>query len=99
MAVFVFRFKNVSAEPVTIYHIEPSCECTNVSAAPLPWTIAPGKGGEMTVAVDVHGKSGSYLRTVEIDSSEGPKTLTMEIHAPEKGKQTQSPASLPAPRA
>jgi hypothetical protein len=99
-AVFIFRFTNVSPEPVTIYHLDPSCDCTNVSSAPLPWTIAPGERGEMTVAVDVRGKSGSYARTVAVDSNQGPKTLTMEIHAPEKAQQTaQEPLAGPRPGA
>jgi hypothetical protein len=82
-ALFTFALTNVSREAVTIYNVEPACECTTVKTPPLPWLLAPGKGGEIRAQVDLQGHTNSFDRAVDIESSAGPKTLTLRMVFPQ----------------
>jgi cytochrome c553 len=78
-ANFVFSFTNISASPVVILNVHPSCGCTTAKLPPLPWTIAPGTNGQIGVTVNLAGKSGTLFKTVNVSTGIGSKTLLVKI--------------------
>jgi cytochrome c553 len=81
-ADFVFSFTNISAGPVVILNVHPSCGCTTAKLPPLPWTIAPGTNGQIGVTVNLAGKSGTLYKTVNVSTSKGSKMLLVKITIP-----------------
>ena len=71
-AVVTFLVTNRSSAPVVIRDVVPSCGCSVASFPAKPWTLAPGGRGEISVATDVRGKSGSLLKTVLVQTASGP---------------------------
>jgi mono/diheme cytochrome c family protein len=78
-ARFIFSFTNISAANVVILNVHPSCGCTTAELPPVPWTIPAGSNGEIKVAVNLAGKSGTLFKTVNISTDQGSKTLTLRI--------------------
>jgi cytochrome c553 len=78
-AHFTFSFTNVSASPVVILNVHPSCGCTTAQLPPLPWTLVPGTNGQMNVTVNLAGKSGTLFKTVNVSTDKGSKTLLLKI--------------------
>jgi len=78
-ADFVFSFTNISASPVVILNVHPSCGCTTAKLPPLPWTIAPGMNGQIGVTVNLEGKNGTLFKTVNVSTDKGSKRLLVKI--------------------
>ena len=78
-AHFDFSFTNVSANPVVILNVHPSCGCTTAKLPPLPWTLAPGTNGQMNITVNLAGKSGTLFKTVNVSTDKGSKILMLKI--------------------
>ncbi|HEY3931434.1 MAG TPA: DUF1573 domain-containing protein [Verrucomicrobiae bacterium] len=78
-AHFTFSFTNISANPVVILNVHPSCGCTTAQLPTLPWTLAPGKNGHMNVTVNLAGKSGTLFKTVNVSTDKGSKMLMLKI--------------------
>ena len=73
---FTFAFTNSAPGPVAIESVRTSCGCTVAKVPPLPWTLAPGEGGEFSVVLDARGKRGTVTKSVFVNSSIGVKSLT-----------------------
>jgi hypothetical protein len=70
-----YEFTNVSAKPVVITNVQPSCGCTTPS-----WTkeaVAPGKTGQVIAEYDPANRPGIFEKTVNVfvDSSMAPIML------------------------
>jgi mono/diheme cytochrome c family protein len=78
-AHFTFSFTNASASPVVILNVHPSCGCTTAQLPPLPWTLVPGTNGQMSVTVNLAGKSGTLFKTLNISTDKGSKILMLKI--------------------
>jgi cytochrome c553 len=78
-AHFTFSFTNISANPVVILNVHPSCGCTTAQLPSLPWTLAPGTNGQMNVTVNLAGKNGKLFKTVNVSTDKGSKMLTLII--------------------
>jgi cytochrome c553 len=97
-ADFVFSFTNISASPLVILNVHPSCGCTTAKLPPLPWTIAPGTNGQIGVTVNLAGKSGTLYKTVNVSTSQGSKTLMVKITIPPPAMNVQpKPAAVTTP--
>jgi cytochrome c553 len=79
-ARFLFSFTNVTAGNVVILSVHPSCGCTTAELPPVPWTIPAGTSGQIKVAVNLAGKSGTVFKTVNVSTDKGSKTLTLRIN-------------------
>lgn len=75
MAKFEFAFTNISAAPVTIVAVTPSCSCTAVQLPPMPWKIDAGSSSNIHVNVNLAGKSGTVIKTVAFATDKGTKHL------------------------
>ncbi len=78
-AHFTFSFTNISANPVVILNVHPSCGCTTAQLPPLPWALAPGTNGQMKVTVNLVGKNGKLFKTVNVSTDKGSKMLMLII--------------------
>lgn len=78
-AHFTFSFTNISASPVVVLNVHPSCGCTTAKLPPLPWTLAPGTNGQIEVTVNLAGKSGTLYKTVDVSTDKGSKMLILKI--------------------
>jgi beta-lactamase regulating signal transducer with metallopeptidase domain len=81
-AQFVFSVTNVSQSDVTITSVVTSCGCTVAKLPAIPWVLSPNHSGEIPVAMDLRGKSGSLTKTVTLKSDKGTKTLTVTAIIP-----------------
>lgn len=81
-AQFTFSFANVSSNVVTILSVRPSCNYLAVQLPPLPWTIAPGGNGQISVTVNLDSKSGTLFGSVLVITDKGSKLLTVKITIP-----------------
>jgi len=79
-ARFIFSFTNVTAGNVVIVSVHPSCGCTTAELPPVPWTIPAGTSGQIKIAVNLAGKSGTVFKTVNVSTDKGNKTLTLRIN-------------------
>lgn len=79
-ARFIFTFTNVTALPVTIMSVHPSCGCTTAELPPTPWTIPAGSNGVIKVAVNLAGKMGTVFKSVNIATDKGKKDLMLRIN-------------------
>jgi len=79
-AYFVFGFTNVSPGNVVILNVHTSCGCTTAQLPPLPWTLPAGTNGQIGVAVNFAGKSGTLLKTVTVTADKGTQTLMVKIN-------------------
>jgi len=80
--VFTFAVKNISKAELVINQVRTSCGCTVAKLPMQPWKIAPGKGGDIRLIVDLQGKSGVLVKTATIDTPTGFKTLTIKVNIP-----------------
>jgi mono/diheme cytochrome c family protein len=78
-AHFTFSFTNVSADPVVILGVRPSCGCTTAQVPSLPWDIPAGASEKFGVTVNLEGKSGTLYKTVDVSTDKGSKMLTLRI--------------------
>jgi len=74
---FTFAFTNSAPGPVVIDSVRTSCGCTVAKVPSLPWSIAPGAGGDFSVVLDARGKRGTVTKSVFVNSSIGVKPLTV----------------------
>ncbi len=79
-ARFIFSFTNVTDANVVILSVHPSCGCTTAELPPVPWTIPAGTNGQIKIAVNLSGKSGTLFKTVNVSTDKGSKTLTLRIN-------------------
>jgi mono/diheme cytochrome c family protein len=79
-AHFVFSCTNVSANPVVILSVRPSCGCTTAKLPPLPWTLAPGTNGQLEATVNLFGARGTLFKTLTVSTDQGTKMLLLKIH-------------------
>lgn len=77
-AHFKFSLTNVSSEEVIINGVTTSCGCTVAKLPASPWKLSPGEGGEISVTMNLAGKSGSVFKTVTVNSDKGSKVLTVK---------------------
>lgn len=78
-----FAFTNNGTHPVTIKHVESSCDC--VSAKASSNDVAPGASGTIDVAFHIADRIGTYQRTILVrtDESDEPVALTLRLEIPE----------------
>ncbi|HTG43076.1 MAG TPA: c-type cytochrome [Verrucomicrobiae bacterium] len=81
-ANFTFAVTNVSKTNVIINWVRPSCGCTVAKLPPVPWTLAPGEGGNIDLSVDLRNKFGVLSKYVSVDTSQGQKLLNLKITVP-----------------
>lgn len=82
-ADFVFVVRNVSAEPVHVMEVRPSCGCTVAELPENPWILAPGAKGSFRATVDFRGKHGRFAKGIYVLSSAGTQLLNVTINIPE----------------
>jgi cytochrome c2 len=80
---FHFSVKNTSEKEVVINQVRTSCGCTIAKLPSQPWHIAPGEGGEITLVMDLRGKTGTIIKTATIDMPTSFKELTIVVTVPE----------------
>jgi mono/diheme cytochrome c family protein len=80
---FRFRVKNTSDQEVVVNQVRTSCGCTIAKLPSQPWHIAPGTGGEITLVMDLRGKSGTIIKTATIDMPTSFKQLTIAVTVPD----------------
>jgi cytochrome c553 len=84
-ASIVFTAKNTTAKPITITAVATSCHCTAAQPPRTPWVIAPGGKDDLTVTLDLRGRSGDLTKTVYIYSDSGgdtPDFLLVHVNVP-----------------
>jgi mono/diheme cytochrome c family protein len=80
-ADFTFSVTNVSTSTVVITHVQPSCGCTVATLPSDPWVLPAGSNGQMSVTVDLAGKSGELYKTLNVYASNAPtRTLVLVVH-------------------
>ena len=79
-ALFTFNLTNISPDKVAIVNVHPSCGCTTAQLPPMPWVLAPGMDGQISLTVNLAGKSGTLLKTVAVTSDKGTKMLSLQIN-------------------
>jgi mono/diheme cytochrome c family protein len=84
-ADFTFKVTNVSDESVAIGRLQPSCGCTTAKLPSTPWVLAPHTNGDISVSVNLAGKSGAFTKTVTVYSTNNQilKVLTVKVTLPE----------------
>jgi cytochrome c5 len=80
-AMFTFHLTNSSPADVVITSVRTSCGCTVAKLPPVPWTLAPGESGEISVAMDMRGKRGTLTKSVTVSTTSGFKSLLVRAHA------------------
>jgi len=80
LAHFIFSFTNITPGNVVILSVRPSCGCTTAELPPTPWTIAPGTNAQISLTVNLQGKSGTLFKTVTVSTDKGSKTLMLRIN-------------------
>ena len=75
---FTFNLTNVSSADVTILNVATSCGCTTAHLPPMPWKLDPGATGEISINMNVAGKSGTVIKTVTVHTDKGNKTLQVK---------------------
>ena len=83
VAEFSFAVANSSERPVVIESVHTSCHCTTVDLPPMPWTLAAGASGTISVVVDLRGKEGRITKSIEVASTAGLQTLQVTVNIPE----------------
>jgi hypothetical protein len=94
-ANFIFNFTNVSANSITVISVLSSCGCTTAQLPPLPWTIASGTSGQISVKVNLAFRSGTLFKTLNVITDKGSKLLSFRINIPSPTINTLSPMSKP----
>jgi mono/diheme cytochrome c family protein len=76
-AYFSFTVTNISTTNVVVTAANGSCMCTVAKLPDLPWTIAPGAGGEIKAVMNLVGKSGQVPKVISVVTDKGTKMLTV----------------------
>lgn len=76
---YVFRFKNLSLEPLVIENAAGSCGCTVPDFSKDP--IAPGAESEIEVEYKPGKQEGHQLKTITITANTVPSRTVLRIHA------------------
>ena len=80
-AVGLFHFKNISAVPVTITHVQTSCDCT--TATPSATTFSPGQSGFIRASLKIGNRLGRQEKTIDVtttaDESDQPTRLILHV--------------------
>ena len=63
------RFVNLGPDPVSIFHVRPSCGCTSADYTKQP--IAPGDTAVISYTYDPVGRPGKFDKTVKVTLSDG----------------------------
>ena len=79
-ARFTFSLTNLTANPITVLSVHPSCGCTTAELPPVPWQISGGAAGEMKFKVNLEGKIGTLFKQVNIVTDQGFKNLMLRIN-------------------
>jgi mono/diheme cytochrome c family protein len=79
---FHFLVMNTSDREVVINQVRTSCGCTVATLPEQPWHLAPGAQGDLTLTVDLRGKSGEVVKTATIDTPTTFKTLLIKVTMP-----------------
>ncbi len=82
-AHFLFHPTNLTSVPITVTALRPSCHCTAVNSAPLPWQIQPKESGEIKVDVDITERWGAVNKTIAVETSLGTNFLEVHVQTPE----------------
>lgn len=80
--VFTFAVKNTSEVDLIINQVRTTCGCTIAKLPSQPWRLAPGEGGDITLTVDLRGKTGTLIKSATIDLASGYKQLTIAVDIP-----------------
>lgn len=76
-----FSYTNTGDTPVTITEIKSTCGCMVPQLQQA--TVAPGTRGELTVEVDLRGRSGHFRKAVMVKTDDGEETpLYIEADIP-----------------
>ncbi len=81
-ANFTFCVTNTSTTNVVVSNVATSCGCTAAKVPPLPWTIAPGAGGEIGATMNILGKQGTVVKTLTVTTDQGQKVLYVRANIP-----------------
>jgi hypothetical protein len=94
-AMEVFKFKNVSSEPVTLQNVKASCGCTTPQWTNTP--VAPGATGEIQVSYGTTGRPGAFNKsvTVTLDTVSQPIFLYIKGDVIRPEVPTETPAVEP----
>jgi len=77
-AHFTFNLTNISTGDIIIKDVHTSCGCTVAQLPEQPWTITPGKSGEISVTMNLAGKMGTVPKTVTVNTDKGAKMLLVK---------------------
>ena len=88
----VFKFTNVSDEPVVIKSARGSCGCTVPTYPKEP--IGPGETAEVKVRYDTN-RVGAFTKTVTLSIAKGERQVTRVLTIKGKVNQKAEPKSLP----
>jgi mono/diheme cytochrome c family protein len=77
---FTFCFTNITTNVVGILSVHPSCGCTTAELPPVPWAISPGASGQIKLAVNVQGKTGTLFKQINVMTEKGRKDLNLRIN-------------------
>ena len=80
LAHFVFTFTNVSPGRIAILSGRGSCSCTTVQLPQTPWLIATNDTGEIAVAINLAGKTGTIFKSAIIVTDKGTKNLMLRVN-------------------
>ena len=72
---FLFHLTNVWTGDIILSNVHASCGCTTAKLPPLPWRIAPGTNGEISVTMNLAGKLGAVPKSITILSDAGVKMI------------------------
>lgn len=82
-ADFVFGVTNPSESNVVIERVQTSCGCTVAKLPSTPWVLTPHTNGQISVTVNLAGKSGTIFKTITVFSTNAQKVLTVKVNMPE----------------
>ncbi len=89
-AEFKFEATNVSDSVVTVESVTTSCGCTVAKIPSQPWPLAPHSNGEMTISVNLAGKSGTLTKYATVNTEKlGQQVLTVTMHLPDSVEATR----------
>jgi mono/diheme cytochrome c family protein len=83
VAQFKFTVTNTSDYPFTISNVTTSCGCTVAKIPSQPWPLEPHASGDMTIAVNLAGKSGQVSKTITVHTGVGQQILVVTMHMPD----------------
>jgi len=78
-----FSVTNISPAEVIVEDVGTSCGCTAADLPETPWKLAPGKGGQIHVTIDLSDKEGTNTSEIVVFTSKGNQSLTITTEVPE----------------